>query len=219
MIPTDSIVFTALLPIAILIGALFFGPLPIVSRGLIRATAGPHHVHRWFQPATLGLSAGMVLAAFLTIAIDPAQTRQLVLISLLLLLALIDWQWRWLPIEWTLAVIALGILDAVIAGSLAQTTLQMLVPSLSILAIRQTLQWLLGRPPLGLGDIWLIAGLGAFLPVTLSFLMIGMAAFSGLAELGLRRLLSADRQKNTAVSYGTHLCGVFVVLQSFPQIN
>ncbi|MDX8353207.1 prepilin peptidase [Cognatiyoonia sp. IB215182] len=219
MIPADSIVFLALLPICILIGALILGPLPIVARGLIRKTLGPQRTHRWFRPVSLGLGAGMVLAAFLMMAIDPAQTRHLVLISLLALLAVIDWQWRWLPIEWTFAVIALGVLDGLITASFAQTAFQMLVPSLTILMIRQVLQLLLGRPPLGLGDIWLIAGLGAFLPVTLSFLMIGLAALSGLAELAVRRLLSGNRQKSAAVSYGTHLCVVFVVLRSFPQIN
>ncbi|MDX8349128.1 prepilin peptidase [Cognatiyoonia sp. IB215446] len=219
MIPTDSIVFTALLPISILIAALFFGPLPIVLRGVIRGALDPHHVRRWFRPATLGLATGMVLAALLMTSIDPAQTRHLVLICLLLLLAVIDWQWRWLPIEWTFAVISLGMLDGLIAGSLLQTAVQIAAPSLTILLIRQVLQALMGRPPLGLGDIWLIAGLGAFLPATLSFLMIGLAGLSGLAELAIRRLLSGNRQKSAAVSYGTHLCVVFVVLRSFPQIN
>ncbi|MEO0918383.1 MAG: hypothetical protein AAFY31_15590, partial [Pseudomonadota bacterium] len=69
MIPADSIVFFALLPICILIGALFLGPLPIAARGLIRKTLGPQKTRRWFRPVTLGLGAGMVLAALLMKAI------------------------------------------------------------------------------------------------------------------------------------------------------
>lgn len=212
-------VLGVVLPIGVLVVSLVFGPLPIVIRGVIRRHFGPAYVHRWFRPASFGIGIGMALAAVVMAVLDGSQTLYLVLLCLLLLLAVIDWQWRWLPIEWTLGVIALGLVHGVLGGDFSLVLQQMLVPSMTILLIRQILQAVLKRQALGLGDVWLIAGLGAFLPVTTTFLMIGLAALSGLANLLLRRWYSLESQKIAGVSYGTHLCAVFLILLTFTQIN
>ncbi len=207
------------LPILVLVLALIVGPLPLVIRGVIRRWLGPAFVQRWYRPVSVGVGLGMIGASALVAWFDPAQTFLLVLICLLVLLAVMDWQWRWLPIEWTLGVIALGVLQGISGGDIILTAQQIAVPSLTVLAIRQVLKAIFKRVALGLGDVWLIAGLGAFLPVTASFLLIGLAALSGLAELLFRRWRSADQQKTASVSYGTHLCVVFVIMLSFTQIN
>lgn len=215
----SEFVFVAVLPVAVLMLSLTFGPLPLVVRGLIRGTLGPHYVHLWYRSASVGVATGMVLAAVMMSVLDGGQTLHLVLLCLLFLLATIDWQWRWLPIEWTLGVIGLGLIHAGLSGNVLQVLLQIVVPCLTILAMRQVLLIALKKEALGLGDIWLIAGLGAFLPIFESYLMIGMAALSGLGEVLLRKLFSTERQKTTSVSYGTHLCAVFLILRSFTQIN
>ena len=219
MLADFAAVTTILLPIAVLLAALALGPLPIVTRGLLRGLLGPAYVHRWYRCVSLGLSIGMILTAGLMAFIARDLVVFAVLICLLLLLAVIDWQWRWLPIEWTLAVIALGLLHGLSHNQLTDIALQILAPSFAVLAVRQVFLMLHGREALGLGDVWLIAGLGAFLPIAGSFFLIGFAAVSGLVELAVRRLLSGKQQKLAGVSYGTHLCGVFLFLQSFPQFN
>ena len=202
------------LPLIVLIAALWFGPLPIVVRGFVRGVAGPHYVHRWFGPVGIGFSLGVGLAALLV----PGQASTIVLLALLFLLGAIDWQWRWLPIEWTLGVAALALLHGFTQGNFATVLIQMLVPSMALLIFRQLMTWIIGKEALGLGDIWLLLGLGGFLSVFETFLMVGLAAFLGLIEVGIRYATEGCRRNFTGVSYGTHLCIVFVVFQYFPQI-
>lgn len=202
------------LPLIVLMAALWCGPLPIVMRGFVRGVAGPHHVHRWFGSAGIGFALGVCLAALFA----PGQAGTIVLMALLFLLGAIDWQWRWLPIEWTLGVAALALLHGFTQLDLATVLIQMLVPSMALLTFRQLMTWVIGKEALGLGDIWLLFGLGGFLPVFETFLMVGLAAFLGLIEVGIRRATWGYRRNLTGVSYGTHLCIVFVIFQYFPQI-
>lgn len=207
---------TDLLPIVVLILALWFGPLPIVARGFVRGIAGARHVHQWFQPVGLGLALGACCAAIGSAVLAPGQTAFVVLITLLFFLGSIDWQWRWLPIEWTAAVVALALFQGLITGQTALVLMQMLVPSMALLVFRQLMSWALGKEALGLGDIWLLLGLGGFLSIFETFLVVGLAALLGLIETGLRRVISSDKRNWTGVSYGTHLCIVFVIFLSFP---
>lgn len=213
-----AFLFDGVGPLVVLVFALSFGPLPIVARGLIRGFADQYYVHGWYGSVCVGLATGMLSAAAFMAFKDPNLTLNLVLLCLLFLLSCIDWQWRWLPIEWTLSVIVLGLMHAVTNGDVLQGILQILVPCLALLAMRQVMFWMLGKETLGLGDIWLIAGLGAFLPVFDSFLLIGLAAVSGLLEETIRARVTTNKRKSTGVSYGTHLCVVFVILQNLPQI-
>lgn len=215
--PLDAGVLTSLLSGIVLLLALTLGPLPIVIRGVIRQAAGPQHVHRWAGPAAIGVSLGMILAALVVALGDADQTVYLVLFCLLVLLAIIDWQWHWLPIEWTLSVLAIGLINGAFFGDLLTTLIQIIIPALVLLGTRYLMQVALSKDALGLGDVWLIAGLGAFLPVTNSFLLVGLAALTGLFEVVLRWWFRLDRQKTLGVSYGTHLCVVFLILQSFPR--
>lgn len=196
------------LPVVTLTVALILGPTAIVARGYLRAASGPQMMRRWYKPATLGIACGMVISAALT----PKDSTAVALLCLLLLLGSIDWQWRWLPIEWTVAVIALALLQGVQTGVIDAVLLQMALPAVTLLTVRQLLFWRSGNEPLGLGDVWLVAGLGGLLPLFDSFLMIGLAAASGLIELGVRAVFRPKRRKTFGVSYGTHLCIVFGVL-------
>ncbi|WP_341367783.1 prepilin peptidase [Yoonia sp. BS5-3] len=202
------------LPLMVMIAAFWFGPLPIVIRGFLRGFAGPHHVHRWFIPGQIGFACGALAAAVLWYD----QALAIALFALLFLLAAIDWQWRWLPIEWTLGIAALALLNGFLTGEITITLMQMLVPSAALLIFRQLMSWALGKEALGLGDIWLLLGLGGFLPVFETFLLVGLAAILGLFEVVIRRYLSSSKRNLTGVSYGTHLCIVFAVFQYFPQI-
>jgi prepilin signal peptidase PulO-like enzyme (type II secretory pathway) len=208
-----------LLPLIVLTAALVMGPLPIVVRGYVRRIAGPAHVHRWFRPVSFGFGIGMIAAVAVIARLDGALALGTALLCLLFLLGSIDWQWRWLPIEWTLSVIALGLIFAFQSTDAVQVFIQMVLPAGALFVLRQGLLWSLGKEALGLGDIWLIAGLGAFLEPFQSFLLIGFAALSGLLEIGVRRLKNDKRPAKIGVSYGTHLCIIFVIIRNLSQFS
>lgn len=206
------------LPLPVLLIALWFGPLPIVVRGFIRGTVGPRYVHRWFRPVGLGFASGVIAAAVGVAVLMPDQVHSVGLLVLLFLLASIDWQWRWLPIEWTLGVAALAVIHGMTSGELTSVLTQMLVPALTLAVFRLLISWMLGKEALGMGDVWLLFGLGGFLQVFETFLLVGLAALFGLVEVLIRRSISADQRESTGVSYGTHLCIVFVFFRFFHQI-
>lgn len=208
-----------LLPIGILITALIIGPLPIVVRGLTRTLAGRDFMRRWAPCVGLGLAIGMVGTTVSTWVLDRDLALGAALLCLLSLLAVIDWQWRWLPIEWTLSVIALGAVFAVQSGDPFIVLAQMCVPAGSLLFARQILLWTMKKEALGLGDIWLIAGLGAFLAPFESFLLIGFAALSGLLEVAVRKVVFRQSSQRHGVAYGTHLCIIFVIIRNLGSLG
>lgn len=208
-----------LLPLGVLIVALILGPLPIVVRGYIRGLFSPIVVRQWYRPASLGLGIGLAASVAVVVTIDSNLALNTALLCLLFLLASIDWQWRWLPIEWTLAVIALGVVYALQAADPLQVFIRMAVPAFALLITRQIVLWAMKKEALGLGDIWLVAGLGAFLAPFESFLLIGFAALSGLLEIGVRKAIGQKSQVPVGVSYGTHLCIIFVVIRNFATLG
>ncbi len=208
---------TDLLPIVVLILALWFGPLPIVARGFVRGVAGPRYVHRWFGSVAIGLAFGAGIAALGSAVLAPGHTYYVVLLTLLFLLGSIDWQWRWLPIEWTIGVVVLALIHGIASGQAALVLMQMLIPCMALLVFRQVMTWALGKEALGLGDVWLLLGLGGFLSIFDTFLVVGLAALLGLIETGMRGAFSTGERKLTGVSYGTHLCIVFQIFQIFPS--
>lgn len=212
MIAVFGDVLWRVLPVVVVTAALMMGPTHMVMRAVLHRWAGPADARRWYRPATCGLISGAVAAVAITTLRAPDQTIDIALLSLLVLLAAIDWRWRWLPLEWTLAVIALALVRGAQDGLIIQVIIQMALPGLTLLVLRQVLFWRSGQEPLGLGDVWLVAGLGGFLMPFESFAMIGFAAFSGLVALLLRRVLGVAARKSFGVSYGTHLCGVFAVI-------
>ena len=204
-----------IIPLAVLVVALAIGPLPITVRGYMRRHITPPALRRWYRPTTLGVAMGMIGAVISVGVIDSGLALGTALLCLLFLLASIDWQWRWLPIEWTVAVIALGFVFATQSQDPLKVLIQMAIPAGTLIVSRQLLIWTMKKETLGLGDIWLMVGLGAFLEPFQSFLVIGFAALSGLVELGFRRLNGASTAQSLGVSFGTHLCIVFVVFRNF----
>jgi len=203
----------------IVLAGLALGPFPFVVRSLLRSFLPPAAVRRWYRSVGIGAAAGLIGTLALFAVTDPAMTPTAGLFCLLLLLAIIDFYWRWLPLEWTGGVIALGLLQGVVGGDIMAVLIQMMVPAGVVFAMRQALMMITGREAMGLGDIWLIAGLGAFLSLQQSALVIGFAAFSGLVALALRRWRSGLTPQNNSVSYGTHLCIIFIITQNFGGVS
>ncbi|MFQ1699182.1 prepilin peptidase [Loktanella agnita] len=202
---------TGVVPVIVVGLALIMGPTQMVARTVLRGLAGPVTARRWYRAATCGVIIGVIAALAVCFVMARAQVIDIALLSLLVLLGAIDWRWRWLPLEWTVAVIALALMGGMQTGTIGEVAIGMIIPGLSLLIMRQLLFWRSGQEPLGLGDVWLVTGLGGFLTPFASFAMIGFAALSGLIEVVLRRVFGSKHGQRFGVSYGTHLCAVFAI--------
>lgn len=136
---------------------------------------------------------------------------------LLLALAVCDLIWMRLPDQLTAALLvtAVAIELSQPAADLTLALAGAVLGSGSFLVLRLGYRALRGRDGLGLGDVKLMAGLGAALgPLALPQLLL-LAALAALAAAALSRgRLTADR----ALPFGTALCGAAALLWLLGQI-
>jgi len=139
-----------------------------------------------------------------------------VFLWLLLALTLCDLQWYRLPdlLTGTLFLTALGI--AARGGGLDQALIGAGLGSGAFLALRLGYYAIRGREGLGLGDVKLMAGLGAFAgPLDLPLLVL-IAALGALAGAGLDHMVDR-RRRGTSLAirklpFGAALCGAAAIL-------
>lgn len=205
----------AVWPAFVLALALGFGPGQLVGRIYLRLLGGARFARRWARPVARGGAGGMVLATLFA-----GQSGGLVaLLCLLFLLASMDWRWRWLPVEWTGAIIVLAAASILTGAAPWDGVLRMAVPALTLLALRQGYLFFRGVEAMGLGDVWLMVGLGGYLSLVQSFLLVGIAAALGLMEVAIRRYWQPDATQRNGVAYGTHLCVVFICFMIFAELK
>jgi leader peptidase (prepilin peptidase)/N-methyltransferase len=138
-----------------------------------------------------------------------------VFLWLLIALAVTDLRWFRLPDVLTAALAAAAVGLAVLPGGIGlwDAAIGAALGAGSFAALRSGYRWLRGREGLGLGDVKLMAGLGAFAgPFDLPLLVL-VGAVLGLAFAVLVRgadkpALAADR----AIPFGTSLCAAAALL-------
>jgi len=136
-------------------------------------------------------------------------------VSALLVVTLIDLDYQIIPDRISLPGIPLAWLAAVGLGSLTwlDATLGALLPAGLFLAV-----YFLSRGGMGLGDMKLVAMIGAFLGWQLALLTILAAAISG-SLVGVAMMLFQGKGRKTAVPFGPFLSlGAVVSLAWGPQI-
>ncbi|MEL6209946.1 MAG: prepilin peptidase, partial [Pseudomonadota bacterium] len=128
------------------------------------------------------------------------------LLALLLLMVAMDLAWRWLPLEWTLAALALGLVSAVVAGDPLWAGLGALMGGGVLYMLRLAFRLTRGIEAMGLGDIWLAAALGAFVgPVLIGWLLGAAAGLGLLVHSAMRRRAGPPAKTRYGVAYGAHL--------------
>jgi len=136
-------------------------------------------------------------------------------VSALLVVTLIDLDYQIIPDRISLPGIPLAWLAAVGLGSLTwvDATLGALLPAGLFLAV-----FFLSRGGMGLGDVKLVAMIGAFLGWQLALLTILAAAISG-SLVGVAMMVFQGKGRKTAVPFGPFLSlGAVVSLAWGPQI-
>jgi leader peptidase (prepilin peptidase)/N-methyltransferase len=179
----------------------WYDNVPVLSWILLRArcrACGGRISPRY--PLVEALVAAAALAAYLRHGLSAAALAELVFVAFLVALAFIDLDTWLLPHALTWPLIALG-LAASAAGlsgaSLRGAAIGAVVGFGAFAAVSLGARWALKKDALGFGDVWLLAGLGAWLgvaallPVVLlasvQGSLVGIAlVLAGRAQLGLR---------------------------------
>ncbi|MEO0701798.1 MAG: prepilin peptidase [Pseudomonadota bacterium] len=204
MAPDLTLTALALVTLAV---ALWAGPVTLAMRGVLRAIGGVAAV-RSYTPATIpAVSFGALGAVALAGLAFGGQAAVLAsLLALLLLMVAMDLAWRWLPLEWTLAALALGLVSAVVAGDPLWAGLGALMGGGVLYMLRLAFRLTRGIEAMGLGDIWLAAALGAFVgPVLIGWLLGAAAGLGLLVHSAMRRRARPPAKTRYGVAYGAHL--------------
>jgi prepilin signal peptidase PulO-like enzyme (type II secretory pathway) len=192
------------------------GPLLLVVRAGLRAAGGRRLVRRWQRAATWGLGAGLITAPALAGATLGGQAAvTAAVLGLALLLFSMDLAWRWLPLEWTLPLLSLGLLAGFLGDRSVETLAGAVVGGGILLALQIIFRRWRGVEALGTGDIWLTAGLGCFAgPATIAW-VLGLAALSGLAVEGFRKAVRTTQIHNRwGVAFGSHIIALYLIVSA-----
>ena len=155
------------------------------------------------------LAAGVVARFGLTLAGGEA----MLLVMLLLPLAFIDLEHHLLPDVLTLPGIVLGLAGS-LAGGLVPVTDAMIGAALGAAlpyAVIVIYRWLRGAEGMGLGDVKLLAMVGAFLGWRGVLLTLGLGATAG-AVVGIGLMAAGRGRRDTELPFGTFLAGAAVVM-------
>ncbi len=163
----------------------------------------------WIEAAAIGLAAAAV-----NLVDGPLQvTETCVLLWLLLPLATIDMRHFLLPDALTLALLVSGLAFAFAGERLEEASVGALAGAGSFAAIRLAYRAIRNREGLGLGDVKLMAGLGAWLGPLLLPSLVVLAACGGIAATLLWGIWHECRLSgDLAAPFGAFLCIAAMVL-------
>ncbi len=180
--------------------------IPLVSYLLLRGRCrGCAARIPWRYPAVEALGAGLTLAAVATAASPLDGLARTILVLALLAIVFIDLDHRIIPDAITLPGAVVGLLWSIVGPvPVRDALLGVLAGGGGLLLVAWGYQRATGREGLGLGDVKLMAMVGAFLGWSgaLSTVLIGSLAGT-LVGLGL--ILSGRGNRLTALPFGTFL--------------
>lgn len=195
-----------ILSLLTLMAALLAGPSLLMARGMLRPSFGPLIARARGPGLALGLGAGALAAiALIGVTLGGPAAVVTALLTFLMILAAMDIAWRWLPLEWTLPLGALGFGAAALGGDLTTAALGAACGGGLLWALRLSFLVLRKVEALGIGDIWLAAALGAFFGPTHIMWLLGAAACLGLA---IHFLARTPKRRRLGVAFGAQLCAV-----------
>ena len=213
---TSDILLT-LASVCAVMAAVFHGPLVLTVRACLRLPMSITSVRRWQTPVAIGLCAGMIAATGASgFFISGSAAVLTATLCLLVLIAALDLAWRWLPFEWTLSLLALGGVTAVLQDTISGAVWGAIFGGGILLVLQISFGVWRGVAAVGTGDIWLAAGLGSFAGMPqiswiLCFAALTALAFEGLAVFRSQRTI----HQRFGVAYGTHLCLAYLVFLIF----
>jgi leader peptidase (prepilin peptidase)/N-methyltransferase len=187
----------------------WFENLPVLSYvvlgGRCRACRAPISPR---YPAVELLSGALAVAALLRFGLTAAGVEAMLLLMLLIPLAFIDLEHHLLPDVLTLPGIAVGFAGSLLGGLAAplDAVIGAGVGAAVPYAVIVTYRWLRGAEGMGLGDVKLLAMIGAFLGWRGVLLTLGLGATAG-AAFGVGLIALGKGRRDTELPFGTFLAG------------
>jgi leader peptidase (prepilin peptidase)/N-methyltransferase len=197
--------------------AVFFGPMILTVRACLRLVMTITSVRRWQTPVAMGLCAGMIAATVASgFFIGGPGAVFTATLCLLILMAVLDIAWRWLPFAWTLPLLALGMATAILQDTVSSAFFGVIFGGGILLTLQFSFWMWRGVIALGTGDVWLAAGLGSFAGMPQISWILCLAALTALAFEGVA-IFRSQRivRQRFGVAYGTHLCLAYLVFLFF----
>lgn len=192
------------------------GPRLILIRAVLRRF-GPASQVRVLAPRVALYITGALLLLWIGIAVTlgPQAGFTFTIVTTLGALALMDFAWRWLPLEWMIALAVSGLVVA-IAGESWAISLQASLVGAALLGIpRAVLQYLRGYEVMGLGDVILAAAIGLHTDLLTLVWALTAASISALISHAILNFLSSTTKfKRLGVPFGAHIAVVFAILYS-----
>ena len=148
----------------------------------------------------------MVISSFLLIFITNASWTLILLKSFvcltLIFIALIDYQYKIIPLSSLLLLSILALMLSVFDGLLIPTEITVaIISGLLLLGIRWLFFKLKGKEGLGLGDVILFPILTLMIPMTLVPILLLAASLLGIVEF----FLSSKLKRDSEIAFGFHL--------------
>jgi len=185
----------------------WYDNLPVISWLLLRARCrhcrGPI---AWRYPAVELAVAALAAACLWWQGPTWAALHAFVLLALLLVIAVVDWEHMIIPHSLTITGMVAGLALAPFAGpGLPAAILGLLAGGGVVLALSEGYRLLRGQPGMGGGDVMLMGMVGAFLGPWPAAAVLGAGALLGTLYVAIR---GAGRLTGTAkLPFGTFLAG------------
>jgi leader peptidase (prepilin peptidase)/N-methyltransferase len=180
--------------------------LPIVGwiwlRGRCRTCRAPVS---WMYPVVEAVTALMFLGGYLVYEFTPLGVVRVFFASALIVLFVTDLQHRILPNTITLPGIAIGcVCSFFLPPGWRDSLIGILVGGGVLFAIAEGYYWIRGEEGLGMGDVKLLAMIGAFLGWKLVLLTLVLSSVAG-SIIGMALIVSQRGDLKYALPFGTFL--------------
>jgi len=177
----------------------WYDNIPVLSFLLLRARCRAcHRPISWRYPLVEVLGVGAALLAFQRHGLSLSALAELCLLCLLLALTFIDIDTWLLPYPLTLPLLGTGLFASAFHLSMARSFTSALLGAAIgggvFFAVSFVGEKLLRKEALGLGDVWLLAGIGAWLGARALIPVVLLASLQG-ALWGVGQLLAGKGQK------------------------
>ncbi len=180
--------------------------IPIVSYLFLRGRCrGCGASISWMYPIVEAITGVMFLGCYLLYGPSLLLVARLLFASAMIVLFVIDWQHKLLPNVITLPGIVIGFLLSFVAGPGWQASLiGIAAGGGSLWAIAEIYYRLRKEEGLGMGDVKMLAMIGAFLGWRLVLVTLMLASFSGTI-VGVGVLIAKKESLKYAMPFGTFL--------------